>query len=381
MTQRTRRFRVVTHLHSLESNAEASALHPLIAPLSAQTSGRAAAEVYWSECRTTPADVEAMLGGRLTRKPIDVLFLTDHVNARSHRLGQWAVDLARRTHRFGLGAEVATCLPDGAGRWITAPEVLVYGPATPNVATDGAHFGLTQTLLDRLFAECSLPGAPAPDTLRVREFCERERLACALAHPLDGHPLPWPRLLTLLDAFPAIETVNGGYSDQSARMLARVVGELRRRDATGTDAARRAGRIALGGSDAHLRDFDRVVTSFEFPGEAPTAGDFVAAMLDARDGGPAVWQRFVPEGRGMPSLSLYREVFAIVRMNVWNNRRLLLRPGVIGPVLATAVVTVMAELRQLDGWSRALRRHAAAWLADADRDRGLAALGAGRELA
>ncbi|HSK40257.1 MAG TPA: hypothetical protein VK943_10870, partial [Arenibaculum sp.] len=122
--------------------------------------------------------------------------------------------------------------------------------------------------------------------------------------------------------------------------------------------------LALGGSDAHLDDFDRVVTLFRAP-SPPTAGDFTAAMLAARSEPAAARERFSVNGHGIGTLTLYREVMTLLVRNI---RRL--RPHLRGlrlqtRILRCGVLAAAAELRRMDREAACLQADLRTWL-DAD---------------
>jgi hypothetical protein len=372
-------YRVITHIHSTSSNDLASAMYPMISSITRRELGPGAEHLPWFECETSIAGLEAILDGRRTPRPVDLLFLTDHMSARRHVIAEETLDFACHCPRFAVGGEVQTSVPNGAGGWLDAPEVLVYGTAGPHARGGGQYYGMTQALLDELFETCTRPGAPAPDPLKVHAFCASRGIACAVAHALDGHDLPLPHVLGLIGSFDFIETLNGGYPDESALLLERLL-EARRRENRRTLESRRdrpIGRqlevpaaLALGGSDAHLDDFDRVVTIFRHDGGQPDAGDFVRAMLTARSDPSGARDTFAVEGHGMRTLTLHREVFTLILRNV---RRL--RPHFNGMwqvlrLVGRGAVSANGELRRLDRASRALRKDLIAWL-DAD-ERGTA---------
>lgn len=366
-------YRVITHLHSTGSNDLASAMFPLVSTLTTRLFGAGAERLPWFECETSVSDLEAILDGRLTRRPVDLLFLTDHMSARSHAIDDQTVDLACRCPRFAIGGEVQTSVADGAGGWLDAPEVLVYGTAGPHECSGRRYYGLTQALLDELFEQCTRPGAPAPDPLAVHAFCARRGIACAVAHALDGHDLPLPHVLGLIGLFDFVETLNGGYAEESARLLERLL-EARRRQNLRDQAAEHEGRngrsaardvpaaLPLGGSDAHLDDFDRVVTVFRHEGGRPDAGDFLRAMLCARDNPAAARDTFAVEGRGMRTITLYREVFTLILSNIRRLRPHFNGMGQLLRLIGRGSLAANAELRHLDRAARLLRRDLAAWL-------------------
>jgi hypothetical protein len=371
-------YRVITHIHSTASNDLASAMYPMVSSIARQVLGARGEDLPWFECRTSESTLEAILDGRLTRRPVDLLFLTDHLSSRRHVIADAALALACRCPRFAIGGEVQTALPDGAGGWLDAPEILVYGTAAPQEWQGGLHYGVSQAIVDELFEVCTPPGAPAPDPLQVRAFCARRGVACALAHPLDGHDLSLPHVLGLIAAFDFVETLNGGYPGESGELIERLL-EARRRENTralesGVAVSQVPATLALGGSDAHLDDFDRVVTIFRHDGGQPDAGTFIRAMLAAGPGRAAAQALFSVEGRGMRPVTLYREVLTLMLQNV---RCLRSRIGSTAGVLrlaARGIVEVNAELRRLETASRILRRDLVAWLEADERGPHTAAL-------
>ena len=79
--------------------------------------------------------------------------------------------------------------------------------------------------------------------------------------------------LALIGLFDVVEVVNGGFSQRSARLLERLLAARRRENERRRSPAHEAGAglpaaLALGGSDAHVDDFDRVVTLFDRVGFA-----------------------------------------------------------------------------------------------------------------
>jgi hypothetical protein len=358
-------YRVVTHIHSTSSNDQASVMYPLVSSVAVQVLGSRGESLPWFECQTPETDLEAILDGRLTRRPVDLLFLTDHLSARRHVIADAALALGCRCPRFAVGGEVQTALPDGPGGWLDAPEILLYGTAGAHDWRGGRHYGITQAMLDRLFDECTPTGAPAPDPLRVQAFCAAEGIACALAHPLDGHDLGLPHVLGLIEAFDFVETLNGGYPAESGALLDLLLEARRRANARAVQSGEPAGRLpaalALGGSDAHLDEFDRVVTVFRCDGGRPDAGTFIRAMLSARID-PASRAAFRIEGRGMRNLTLYREVLTLMMRNVRCLRGRIGSTADVLRLMVRGVVEVNTELRHLDAKSRTLRRDLAAWL-------------------
>jgi hypothetical protein len=368
-----RSYRAITHIHSSGSNAQASPGSGVINALVRDQFGETMAAVVWTECDTSVSDLEAILAGSRTSQPVDLLFLTDHLSPDHHAIDEAVFDLARRCRRFGVGAEIQTCLPASGGTWSPGHDVLLYGPAGLQPGPGGGYYGLTQAFVDEAFEACTPPGAPMPETLRLREFCRRRGAACALAHPLDGHALTVRQVLTVMAAFDFVETLNGGYSDANARALERLCAMLRERQRAGQaggEALTAPGAvgehppalIALGGADAHLKDFDRVVTLFRHDGGPPDAGDFLAAMLRARTDPGAARLLFTPAGRGMRTDRLIVEIMAIGLRNLARNRHLLGgRSGEVSVVLSGFRLAVSEVMRKRRA-AKDQRAQVAEWL-------------------
>lgn len=366
MSERT--YRVITHIHSVESNALASPGYDQITQLSRRILGAALDRVHWCECLTTVSTLMEVLEGKRTVRPVDLLFVTDHKSPRQHRIPADLIRTAAACPRLGIGAEIVTFVLTEAGAWIAAPEILMYGPAEPHLTAGGRYYGLSDQILHEVFAACTPPGAPGPELTRVVRYCLDRRIAYAASHPLDGNRLPLADLLCVLRLFPFIETVNGGFSKKSARLLTRLLqSENQRALARGTGPTGPAAdsrepefhvRHMLGGSDAHLRDFDRAVTRFVSPRADPSAGDFIVAMLAAADDPLGADGRFTPEGHGIGLLALGREVIALVHRNITNNRH------AIRGVLPTArlMLTAVSQLWKADRSSRGRQRELSRYL-------------------
>jgi hypothetical protein len=290
-----------------------------------------------------------------------------------HRIPEEFVTAAAACPRLGIGAEIVTFVWTEAGGWMAAPEILMYGPPEPHLTADGHYYGLSDRILDEVFATCTPPDAPGPELTRVVRYCLDRRIAYAVSHPLDGNRLPLTDLLRVLRQFPFVETVNGGFSKRSSLLMTRLLqSENRKALARGTPRPRPVVdrgepdfrvRHVLGGSDAHLRDFDRAVTRWVSPKPDPDAGDFIASMLDAADDPSGADGRFTPEGEGISLLALGREVMTLVRWNIANNRH------AIRGVLRTArlLLTALSQLRKVDQNSRARQRELSRYLETTDR--------------
>ncbi len=375
-------YRVITHIHSSGSNAQASPGSRVVNEWLDRMLGAVRAEVAWFECDTSVADLEAILAGKRTRRPVDLLFLTDHLSPAHHHIDEAVFELGRRCHRFGVGAEIQTCLPAAGGTWALGHDVLLYGQAGLRPGPTGGYYGLTQEIIDEIFDVCIPDGAPLPETMRLRAFCRERGIACALAHPLDGHALTVKQIVTVLATFDFVETLNGGYPEANARALERLCAALRREQHAGlarsgalahpgSAAERPAALIGLGGGDAHLRDFDRVVTEFRHDGGPPDAGDFVSAMLSARTDPDAARRLFMPSGRGMTSSRLIAEAITIGLRNVARARHRLDRRLVAAIVVSGSKIAV-TEVRSKYRAARDQRAQLAEWLSERSEPRSLA---------
>lgn len=331
-------IRVITHLHSLASNDRASSLYGYISNEIIATLGAVPPEMSWHECYTSYEELREIVLNRRTEKPVDVVFLTDHMNQVTHRLPDEVITLAEELPRFGLGAEVVTYLRRSSGEWVRAPEVLIYGSKEQVQGPRGAYWGLTNELIDQLFRECTLPGAPGLDIYKTLRFCRQNGLAHAAAHPLDGHHLNLRETLRVLRSFSFTETMNGGYSPLSAQCLDAylhfhnqlVSGKLKFSSAPHRLSAFQVSQVKaimkrgkplfpLGGGDAHVQGFDRVVTCLRGERSDAHAGTFIQAMLDAVDNPETYGNRFFVQGKAMTSFNLYREVLPLVLKNVYDN--------------------------------------------------------------
>ncbi len=346
-----RRF-AVTHCHSLQSNNRASPMDALIRAAVERVTGESADGFDWSESLTTADELAALLTP--SRRPadegsrIDLLFVTDHVNETTRAFHPDLVALAASEPRVALGAEIQTVAeqPAGSGRWLTAPEVLVYGTPDRVAAGSGWRFGLDEPLLVELQAESRPPGAPRAEVHRLLGACRRRGLAHALAHPLDGHGCNLATTLGVLDACRFVEVVNGGFSGASSRRLSRYVALRNRGDLAG-DALALA--VPWGGSDAHLGDYARVRMAWDPPANGGGVADFLRDMVDTPARELLDGNVFSIAGRANRLDRCLGEVLRLVARNARRNRatfhgpRRLARLALIGP--STAVRRVL-ELRR-----------------------------------
>ena len=331
-------IRAITHVHTEASNGLASEMDEMIGGTLRELLGQDT-RVTWSECFTPVSRLAALLGDVGDPAAVGLIAITDHMNHRSHRLPEALLRAAAADHRLAAGAEVACIEQDLDGEYRKAPEVLVYGGPEPVDGPSGPYFGLTQPLIDELFDVCRAPGLPRVQTTRVLRFCAERNLACALAHPFDGHFLSLEATFGVISHGKFVETVNGGFPGISARILEDFIG-FQNRIASGWRldgasalrwplARRLADRIVeerrpplhpWGGSDAHSHDFDRVTMRFLADRPVPTAGDLFRAMLERPVEALLIDGTFQVQGRPGTTLSVVEDVVRIVVRNMWRNR-------------------------------------------------------------
>lgn len=394
-----RRF-VVAHSHSLQSSNRASPMDALIRAAVERVTEEPADGFDWSESLTTAEELAAMLQARDERSRIDLLWVTDHVNETTTAFHPDLVALAAAEPRVGLGAEIQTVAeePPGSGRWVAAPEVLVYGGPDRVAAGSGWRYGLDEPLLAELQSECRPPGAPRAEVRRLLAACRARGLAHAVAHPLDGHACGLATTLEVLASSRFVETVNGGFSGDSTRRLERYLrlhaavaggdgsrygiaggrepavdgldtvgppavadgsvatGALAGWLVTGLAAGRLGASpvapaaVAWGGSDAHLGDYARVRVAWDPPaGGAGGMGDLLRDMAATPPHELLADRVFAIDGCAARLTSCLGEVLRLVARNAVRNRhtfrgpRRLARLAAIGPSLA---IRRVLELRR-----------------------------------
>ncbi|NMC69135.1 MAG: hypothetical protein GYA57_03585 [Myxococcales bacterium] len=330
--------RTIAHVHTEASNGLASEMDEMIGGAIREALGQDT-RVTWSECFTPVSRLAGLLGDPHDPEAIGLITVTDHMNHRSHRLPEALLQAAAADHRLAAGAEIACVERDTDGEYRKAPEVLVYGGPEPVEGPFGRYYGLAQAQIDELFAECRAPGLPRVRTTRVLQFCRERNLACALAHPFDGHFLSLEATLDVISRGRFVETVNGGFPAASTRFLEDFIGfqnrvasgwrldgasalrwPLARRMAERILAERRPPLHPWGGSDAHSHDFDRVTVRFLADRPVPTAGDLFRAMLERPVEALLVDGTFQIQGRPGTALSVLDDVVRIVIRNLWRNR-------------------------------------------------------------
>jgi hypothetical protein len=328
--------------------------------------------VVWSECLTPIERLQRLLDDREGVAPVGLIAVTDHVNAAHHRLAEATVRAAARDPRLGVCAEVWCAERDVDGEYRKGPEVLVYGGSDPVDGPFGPHYGISQEILDDIYARCRAPGLRDVQTSRVLQYCAERDLACALAHPFDGHELSLEATLDVISRGRFVETVNGGFPAASTRVLEdliafhnRVVAGWRlgpaaalrypaaRRLADRIVAERRLPLHAWGGSDAHSHGFARVTIRFLADDPSPTAGDLFRAMVDRPVEALLLDGTFRVCGRPGSALSVADDVVRIVLRNLWRNL-----PHFQGPLVFARVVRRTREIVSGELGRRARRQEA-----------------------
>lgn len=356
---------VITHLHSKASNGPASSLDRVIGSILSEIFGVIPEGLAWRECFTDSRDLRQILAGGRTRLPIDILFITDHLSSRHHRLDTDMLRLAADDRRIGIGGEIQTVrYSERDGDYLAAPEVLLYGDGLDRQIDGRPYTGIDNRMLERLYEECCVTGADEVEIGRVNAFCRDQGIACALAHPFDCQQLDLPATLEVIGSFTFVETVNGGFPHASALALqeyATFHNRVVEGDLGGRLLAMELSReqrqlvkkitqshhlVPLGGSDAHLGHFDRVVTRFRTPPGQTTAADFVRTLLHQPADEILGHRILEPRGRGIGMAGLYRDVLGIVGKNIrtyWHHFR---RPALWPAVLRTLATTGKQEFNR-----------------------------------
>jgi len=366
---RNGRLNIITHVHTDASTAETSELNDRISRAIHRCAG-VGSPITWSECFTPIDQLEQMVvDGRGDHGPVHMVLITDHMRRSSHRLPDRHLAAAARTRRLALGAELATRTRDIDGTYQRGPEILAFGGRHPVQGSHGPYYGLSQGIIDELFETCLDEEGRELCTRRARDLLARRGVVHALSHPLDGHALSLEGTLAIISEFPFIETLNGGYSARSARMLEAFVQlnnallagaslPAAQLSPTGHRIVRHIcehGRTIqpLSGSDAHSHDFDRVVTSMALPdGRRPeemAPGELFDRMLALADSprrhaglvGP-----FGSEGRAATLRSLLSDVSSIIMRNARTNLRLCRNPWIWSNIAVATLFITHDELRQ-----------------------------------
>jgi len=379
------RANVITHIHTNASNAEASELDLLIGEGLRRVPGMRT-RLEWAECFTRVSALDRMLRrGEGERGPVHLVICTDHMRGKSHLLGEEHLRTAARQPRLALGAELATRTRDVDGCLRQGPEILAYGGVRPVQGPFGSYHGLSQGLIDELYATCLDDEGTELDTLRARDLLRRRGVAHALSHPWDGHHLSFRGTFEVISQFAFVEVINGGVFEESAEVLGAYVklnnallagarvpaGLLTPTGRRIVDEILRHGRriVPWAGSDAHARHFDRVVTAVApdagVPASHLTPSALFATMLAVERGASAEVPgsrrpRFVHLGEPGTPAALNDDVTRIVARNWWHaatTPALLRSPPLAARVLATAIRITRGELALRDRRQEARRRH------------------------
>lgn len=352
---------VITHIHTKASNGPASSLDQMAKSILTDIFGSIPEGLVWRECFTDTEDLLQILSGKRTGNPIDIVLLTDHMSSRHHILDKDLQHLAVEDRRVGLGCEIQTVrYSEKRGRFLTAPEVLLYGDGKNRFFNGQPYTGVDNLMLERLYEACTLPGSSEPEISRVNAFCKENLIACALAHPFDCQQLDLEETLDVIGSFTFIETVNGGFPRRSAEALQEYVAfhntvlqhdlahALLAKEWTDEQQQRlkKISRshllVQLGGSDAHLNNFDRVITRFRTVAGKTNAVDFISTLLACPASEILKAKILEPVGKGVSMPGLYRDVVGIVGKNIRVYRRHFSRPS-IWPALVRALTTTGAK--------------------------------------
>ncbi|MBN2496321.1 MAG: hypothetical protein JXR96_17135 [Deltaproteobacteria bacterium] len=336
-------------------------------------------EASWSECFTT---VERLckLFDQPGPSPVGIIAVTDHMNARSHRLPEPLLRLAAREPRLAACSEVTCVERDTDGAIRRCPEILLYGGPDPVAGPFGPHFGISQAIIDEIFRDCIDPVSGEVMAGQLIDFCRERHLAFAMAHPFDGHELSLEATFDLISRASFTETVNGGFPAVSTRILEDLIAfqnrivlgfglppELALRFPVARRLAeriRRQGRGLLhpwGGSDAHSHNFDRVTMRFLAHRPDPTAGDLFRCMLERPVEQLLADGTFSICGQPGTAMSVLDDVSRIVVRNFWSIRPYIqTRPYAFARMVARTFKVVREELGRRD-------RRQAQMVADAEQ--------------
>ncbi len=317
-----------------------------------RVTGEPADTFDWSESLTTAEQIAGVLRGNEGEPGVDMIFVTDHVNETVRELDPDLVTLAATEPRVALGAEIQTVLesPLGSGRYLDAPEVLMYGSPDRVRSPGGWHYGVSAEVLDDIQARCRPEASRRIELHRVLEYCRENRIAHAISHPLDGHFVELPQVLRAISSCRFIEAVNGGYGSDSTRRLMRYI-ELHNAAAAGrrpsippspgeppnddavaitewlvdrllaADEHVSDGIVPWGGSDAHLGRYDRVCMMYRPPAGANATGipEMIRDMVETPADELLADRVFEIEGRGNGLASVLGEVMQLIVINARRN--------------------------------------------------------------
>jgi hypothetical protein len=374
------RINIITHIHTVASDCDASSLDAIDEAIRGVCGEDT--EVRFTECFTT---IDRLLRVITDKKgkfgPVRLLVTTDHMRARSHRLPPDHIAMAARDPRIALGGELATRTQDVDGQYKKGPEILAYGGAHPVDSPQGPYFGLQQEQLEELYDSCMDDGSNELCTRKAREFLTRRGIAHALSHPLDEHQLSCEGTFKIISEFAFSETVNGGFFASSSRIIeafmrlnnAILDGATISEELLSDSGRRIIAHIRsnghhihpLGGSDAHLWDFDRTLTTLQIPqgksAEEVTPGDLFERMLQFTRS-PKTLEPFGPQSTleivGSPATPFFQllDVLGIIALNLLRNRRHLWNPILLARMLTMSAVVSTRALRSRAAARRQFRR-------------------------
>lgn len=323
-----------------------------------RVTGESAEEFDWSESLTTADEIARVLheGSGGGTDGVDLIFVTDHVNETVTELDADLVALASEEPRVALGAEIQTVLesPVGSGRYLDAPEVLLYGTSDRVRSPGGWHYGVSAEILADIQARCRPDDARRIELHRVLAYCREQGIAHAISHPLDGHFVDLPQVLRAISAARFIEAVNGGYGSHSEQRLVKYIELHNRLIQSELDAAGPAeeilpdrpaadviadwlvrrlvvsddhddyvsdGILPWGGSDAHLGRYDRVCMMYRPPAgiDRPGIPEMVRDMVETPAAELTRDRVFEIEGRGNGLASILGEVLQLIVINARRN--------------------------------------------------------------
>ena len=216
----------ITHIHTEASNGESSEMDEMNSACLREVLGEET-PARWSECFTKVDRLVKLLNSKRHRPRVGIITVTDHMNVRSHTLPDALLKAAAKEPRLAACAEITTVEKDIDGVYRRAPEVLVYGGPNKVPGPFGEHYGLSQEIIEDIFANCRVPDLNEVRTSLIIGHCAALGLACALAHPFDGHFLALESTLDLISQGQYIETVNGGFPSISTSILDDLVSKLR----------------------------------------------------------------------------------------------------------------------------------------------------------
>ncbi len=323
--------------------------------------GRKPERLSWNESFTTLQDIAELV----REKNIDLFFLTDHVNERRHAFPEEVYRFAAFNPWFSASAELCTFAadneaPGGVGK---ATEVVLYGPPEGIDAPYGHYHGVSNEMLSEIYETCRLgPNDPRADIFKVLDHCDRKGYVYCLAHPVDGHELSFRPTLKILSRVKFAEALNGGHSRESMLLVSsyiRLHNLICRQERLIEEIAPRItlfqrsmleeirGKepiVGLGASDAHLSNYDRVLTLFHKGGEEADIGELLSYMQET-PASQIMWERGLTyEGRPIGFPAYMRDVVTLIVRNLASNRKLFTSIFIVASCLWRMPRVVFGEL-------------------------------------